>query len=682
MSLVKSVKALIVDDDEDDIYLINDALSEVEGTRYSVVTAPSVLAAMSELSKTQFDVIFSDYRLGPVTGINFITSVRAAGIDTPIILLTGVADSVIDDAALKAGSSDFVPKIAITPDVLDRSVRYALAHAERQRLLQTVLRSTISGVAVLDAEGKPTLWNPRFIEFAQAAFGDSATRLNQLVTIAVNATEKDVTVGSLVVECHTSALPDGGVVLALHDVTQRVNDLKERERAEQKIRKIAMQDVLTGLPNRMAFNDYLDACITQAASAVEKIALLSFDFNRFKEVNDLFGHAAGDQLLRSVIQRLRPILTGREYVARLGGDEFVVVQTSADEASALDLAERLTLSLSTPVEFEAKIIEASVSVGIALYPDHGRDRQELLANADLAMYRCKSEISRPVSLFDASMDQFVRERRKISHDLRSAIHNNELDLHFQAQFGARSHALAGFEVLLRWHSYSRGSVSPAEFIPVAEENGMIIEIDEWVLRRACRMMARLTSVPRFAVNVSAKAVCQTGIVSTIRSVLLETGIHPSRLELEVTETALIQDLNRALHNLRQIKALGISVALDDFGTGYSSLSLLNAFPFDRIKIDKSFIEVAGNNARADAIFKTVINLGSALGVPVLVEGVENTGQLDFAMASGCEEIQGFHFGHPITSEELEQIAPRLSATTDVASVKSMLSAIERKSRRA
>jgi diguanylate cyclase (GGDEF)-like protein len=682
MSLVKTVRALIVDDDEDDIYLINDALSEVEGTRYSVVTAPSVLSAMNELSKTQFDVIFSDYRLGPVTGINFITSVRAAGIDTPIILLTGIADSVIDDAALKAGSSDFVPKIAITPDVLDRSVRYALAHAERQRLLQTVLRSTISGVAVLDSDGNPSLWNPRFIEFAQAAFGDSATRLSQLISLAVTATEKDVSVGSLVVECHTSPLPDGGLVLALHDVTQRVNDLKERERAEQKIRKIAMQDVLTGLPNRMAFNDYLDTCIAHAASVNEKIALLSFDFNRFKEVNDLFGHAAGDQLLRSVIQRLRPILSGREYVARLGGDEFVVIQTSADEESALDLAQRLTLNLSTPVEFEAKLIEASVSVGIALYPDHGRDRQELLANADLAMYRCKSEIAKPVSLFDASMDQFVRERRKVSHELRSAIQNNELDLHFQAQFNARNHMLAGFEVLIRWHSYSRGNVSPSEFIPIAEENGMIIEIDEWVLRRACRMMARLPQVPRFAVNISAKAVCQTGIVTTIRSVLLETGIHPSRLELEVTETALIQDLNRALHNLRQIKALGISVALDDFGTGYSSLSLLNAFPFDRIKIDKSFIEVAGNNARADAIFKTVISLGNALRVPVLVEGVENTGQLDFAMSSGCEEIQGFHFGHPITSEELEHIAPRLTAETDVSGVQKMLSSVVRKNRRA
>jgi diguanylate cyclase (GGDEF)-like protein len=674
MSLVKTIRVLVVDDDEDDIYLITDALSEVEGTRYSIATAHSVLAAMTELSKAAFDVIFSDYRLGPVTGINFITSVRAAGIDTPIILLTGVADSVIDDQALKAGSSDFVPKIAITPDVLDRSVRYALAHAERQRLLQTVLRSTISGVAVLDAEGKPTLWNPRFIEFAQSAFGDSPTRLSQLVALTLNAAQKDVIVGHRIVECHASPLPDGGQVLALHDVTQRVNDLKERERAEQKIRKIAMQDALTGLPNRLAFNDYMDACIATSAASREKVALLSFDFNRFKEVNDLFGHAAGDQLLRSVAQRLEPILSEREYAARLGGDEFVVVQTSADEASALDLAQRLTLHLSTPIEWEARLIEASISVGIALYPDHGHERQELLANADLAMYRCKSEIAKPVSLFDAGMDHFVRERRKVSHELRSAIHNSELALHFQAQFGARAHELAGFEVLLRWNSPSRGGVSPSDFIPIAEENGMIVEIDEWVLRHACRMMMEWPHVPRFAVNISAKAVCQTSIVSTIRSVLVETGIAPSRLELEVTETALIQDLNRALHNLRQIKALGITIALDDFGTGYSSLSLLNAFPFDRIKIDKSFIEVAGGNSRADAIFRTVISLGNALGVPVLVEGVESTQQLDFAIASGCDEIQGFHFGHPITGEEFTRIASQLTPTTSFEGFRALVDA--------
>lgn len=672
MSLIRNVKCLIVDDDEDDLYLINDALSEVSSTRYHVTTAHSALAAMTELSKTSFDVIFSDYRLGPVTGIDFIKSVRTAGIDTPIILLTGIADSVIDDAALKAGSSDFVPKTAINPDVLDRSVRYAMAHAERKQLLHAVLRSTISGVAVLDAEGQPTLWNPRFIEFAQDAFGESPDRLQQLVQLARSSEQKDIALGKRIVESHVSGLPGGGSVLALHDVTERVNDLRERETAERKIRKIAMEDVLTGLPNRMAFNDYLDTELRSAAETGRRVAVLSFDFNRFKEVNDLFGHAAGDQLLRSVAIRLRNVLSEKEYAARLGGDEFVLVQTDADESSAVDLAERVTLALSTPVEWETRVIEASVSVGISLYPDHGSDRQELLANADLAMYRGKGEIGKPVSLFDVSMDQFVRDRRKLALELRRAIQQNELTLHFQAQFDARSQKLLGFEVLLRWSSPTRGNVPPSEFISIAEEIGMIIEIDEWVLRRACRMMTEWPSVPRFAVNISAKAIGQPGIVTTIRSALLETGISPARLELEVTETALINDLNRALHNLRQIKALGISIALDDFGTGYSSLSLLNSFPFDRIKIDKSFIAVAGGNTRADAIFKTVIGLGSVLGVPVLVEGVETDDQLAIAVASGCEEVQGFHFGQPITTESLSAISHSIHPGCSYEDVRSAL----------
>lgn len=652
MSLVRNVKCLIVDDDEDDLYLITDALHEVEGTRYHVSTAHSALAAMNDLASTNYDVIFSDYRLGPVTGIDFIKSVRAAGIDTPIILLTGVADSVIDDQALKAGSSDFVPKIAINPDVLDRSVRYAMAHAERQRLLHTVLRSTISGVAVLDKDGNATLWNPRFIEFAQDAFGEDSARLPRLVELARSSTEKDVRLGQRIVEVHISLLPDAGCVLALHDVTERVNDLKEREHAEQTIRKIAMEDVLTGLPNRMAFNTYLDLCLDDAEEKGSKLAVLSFDFNRFKEVNDLFGHAAGDQLLKSVAARLTPVLESNEYAARLGGDEFVLVQVDATESSAIDLAQRVTLTLATPIEFETRVIEASVSVGIAMFPQHGSNRQELLANADLAMYRGKGEIGKPVSLFDASMDQYVRDRRKLSLELRSAIQQDELALQFQAQYAVQSDRLVGFEVLLRWKSPTRGNVPPSDFIPVAEETGMIIEIDEWVLRRACRMMSEWPNVPRFAVNISAKAIGQPGIVTTIRSVLLETGISPSRLELEVTETALIQDLNRALHNLRQIKALGISIALDDFGTGYSSLSLLNSFPFDRIKIDKSFIAVAGGDTRSDAIFKTVIGLGSVLGVPVLVEGVENSEQLAIAQSSGCEEVQGFLYGLPIPQHDL------------------------------
>jgi diguanylate cyclase (GGDEF)-like protein len=650
-----TIRLLIVDDDEDDLYLITEALKEVTRTRYAITTASSSLHAMVELAKTNFDVIFSDYRLGAVTGVDFINSVRAAGIDTPIILLTGISDHLVDNAALKAGSSDFIPKTAITADVLDRSVRYALAHADRQRLLQNILKNTKSAISVRNQAGTETLCNSQMTSFAKMAFGDEPNAKQQLVNLAYASAQKDIVIGSVVFEAHITELPDAGSILTLHDVTDRVNDLRERELAEERIRAIAMQDGLTGLPNRLAFNAYLDECLIDAKAKGSDVAVLLFDFNRFKDVNDLFGHAAGDHILRHAAKQIKAILTKCEFCARLGGDEFVLIQTDSNRDSALELAQRLVDSLTMSLKWEDKVIEASVTLGVAMFPLHGSGRQELLANADLAMYRGKGERERSICIFDAGMDQFIRDRRSLAHDLRRAIQDDELSLDLQPQFYTNSGALVGFEALLRWHCPRRGLVSPAKFIPVAEENGLIIEIDKWVLSKACRLLAEYSWIPRLAVNISAKAICQAQIVTQVRSTLFDIGIAPKRLELEVTETALIHDLNRALHNLRQIKALGISVAMDDFGTGYSSLSLLSSFPFDRIKIDGSFIQLTGNNERADAIFKAVVGLGAALRVPVLAEGVETEDQLIFAAASGCEELQGFHFGRPVP----DRILPKM-----------------------
>jgi diguanylate cyclase (GGDEF)-like protein len=649
------VKLLIVDDDEDDLYLITDALSEVTRTSYAVTTASSSLLAMVELSKSNFDVIFSDYRLGAVTGVDFINSVRASGIDTPIILLTGISDHLVDNAALKAGSSDFIPKTAITADVLDRSVRYALAHADRQRLLQSILKNTKSGISVMNPDGTESLWNAQMTNFAKLAFGDILEAKQRLIQLAYASDQKDIVVGSAVFESHITMLPDGGSILALHDVTDRVNDLRERELAEERIRAIAMQDALTSLPNRLAFDAYLDECLRRAKKDDSKVAVLLFDFNRFKEVNDLFGHAAGDHILRQASTQIRSILTDREFCARLGGDEFVLIQYGSDQDSALELARRVVDGLTMSVKWEEKTIEASVTLGVALFPLHGGNRQELLANADLAMYRGKSELERSICIFDAGMDQFIRDRRTLAHDLRHAIQDDELSLDLQPQFNTNTGALVGFEALLRWHCPNRGAVSPAQFIPVAEENGLIIEIDNWVLTRACKLLARFEWLPRLAVNVSAKAICQPTIVTQVRNALFEIGISANRLELEITETALVHDLNRALHNLRQIKALGIAIAMDDFGTGYSSLSLLSSFPFDRIKVDGSFIQMTGNNERADAIFKAVVGLGAALNVPVLAEGIETEQQLLFAKASGCGELQGFEFGRPVSEHLLTEL---------------------------
>jgi diguanylate cyclase len=615
------VKLLIVDDDEDDTYLIVDALQQVTRTRYAITTAASPLKAMAELAKQTFDVIFSDYRLGALTGVDFINSVRNAHIETPIILLTGISDHLVDNAALKAGSSDFICKTGLTPDVLDRSVRYALAHADRQRMLRTILKSAGTGIAVIEDDGTISLCNDQFTSLAQLALDGAPDANRQLVDRIKAEATKDLVVGQLVFEAHLTELPDGKAIIALNDVTQRVNDLRERQRAEERIRNVAMKDGLTSLPNRMAFEGHLDACLSMASEQNDAVAVLLFDFNRFKDINDLFGHAAGDHILKTAAEKLNAVMTGREYAARLGGDEFVVIQTESTQEDALALAHRVAETMSFNLNWEGKLIEGSVTVGVALYPSQGKTRQELLGNADLAMYRGKSQKDDSVCMFDVSMDHFIRDRRALAHELRHA--------------------------LLRWNSPARGLVSPARFIPIAEENGLIFDIDLWVLDRACKLLSEHLWVPRLAVNISSKAICQPHIVTKIRSALVSTGISPNRLELEITETALVQDANRALHNLRQIKALGISVAMDDFGTGYSSLSLLSSFPFDRIKIDGSFIHSTGTNDRADEVFRAVVGLGAALRVPVLVEGVETAEQFAFAEQTGCTEIQGFYTGRPV-----------------------------------
>jgi diguanylate cyclase (GGDEF)-like protein len=662
-----AIKLLIVDDDEDDTYLIVDALQQVSRTRYAITTASSPLKAMAELGKQAFDVIFSDYRLGALTGVDFIRSVRAAQIETPIILLTGISDHVVDNAALEAGSSDFISKTGLTSDVLDRSVRYALAHADRQRMLQTILKNTQTGIVVLEQDGRISLSNNQFQAMARAAFDNADDAAASLIAVSMSADTQDLVVGPLILEPHITALQDGKSILALNDVTQRVNVLREREQAEERIRNIAMQDVLTSLPNRMAFENQLDHCLQDAKDNGSSVAVLLFDFNRFKDVNDLFGHAAGDYLLKCAAEALRSILSEGEFCARLGGDEFVLIQTNCTSETALDLAKRTSQSLSLTLDWEGKAIEASVTIGVSVYPQQGKTRQELLRNADLAMYRGKAAKDSSICIFDAGMDQFIRDRRALAHDLRYAIQSDELSLDMQPQFHVHSTELVGCEALLRWESPTRGRVSPAVFIPIAEENGLIFDIDLWVLARSCKLLSEHSWIPRMAVNISAKAICQPQIIAEIRSAVLNSGISPARLELEVTETALVQDLNRALHNLRQIKAMGISVAMDDFGTGYSSLSLLSSFPFDRIKIDGSFIQLTGANERANELFKAVVGLGTALRVPVLVEGVETENQFHFARAAGCEEMQGFYAARPIPEAQLNGLVTSI----DFARIESM-----------
>lgn len=408
-----------------------------------------------------------------------------------------------------------------------------------------------------------------------------------------------------------------------------VRDLRARKEAERHIRYLAHHDALTTLPNRSYFNNKLDQALAQANATGRKLAVLCLDLDRFKEVNDLFGHAAGDRVLQTVAKRTSALLENDCMMARLGGDEFAILMPEINHASAAGrLAEAILATLHV-VDDGLDIEHISCSIGIAVYPDDGFLRETLLGHADTALYRAKTDGRTTYRFFEAKMGAEVRARRELEHDLRQAVTRGEFSLAFQPQTDIQTNEVTGFEALLRWQHPERGQVSPATFIPIAEETGAILDIGLWVLRESCREAARWSNPLSIAVNVSVVQLHNAGFVQEVHQVLLESGLKPNRLELEITETALVRDLNRALTTLRQLKALGVRIAMDDFGTGYSSLSNLRAFPFDKIKIDGSFVKSVDANASAATIVRAVLGLGRGLGLPVLAEGVETSEELQF-----------------------------------------------------
>lgn len=430
-----------------------------------------------------------------------------------------------------------------------------------------------------------------------------------------------------------------------------VRDLRARKEAEKHIRFLAHYDSLTGLPNRVSFNTKLDQEIEAALAMGRRLAVMCLDLDWFKEVNDLFGHAAGDRTLQSVAKRISGVLDENQMLARLGGDEFAIIAPGLSlPTTAGRIAETILEALQGAGENVAIDGPIPGSIGIAICPDEATDRHALLSQADTALYRAKNEGSGTYRYFDASMGAALRDRRLLEHDLRNAISRGELRLVYQPEKNIRPGKVVGFEALLRWKHPTRGEISPAEFIPIAEDTGLILQIGEWVLRTACREAAAWTQPLTVAVNVSAVQIHNTNFAQLVHEILFETGPAPGQLELEITETALIRDLNRALATLRRIKMLGVRIAMDDFGTGYSSLSNLRVFPFDKIKIDGSFIKSVDSGGQAAAIVRSVLGLGRGLNLSVLAEGVETSAELDFLESELCNEAQGYLLGKPADIE--------------------------------
>ena len=424
---------------------------------------------------------------------------------------------------------------------------------------------------------------------------------------------------------------------------------------EQRIAQLAFNDVLTGLPNRSMFQQQLEHLFRASAGNGALFALHCLDLDQFKVINDTMGHPAGDALLVEVGRRVQRAARG-QFVARLGGDEFVVLQTVGEDRNAIDrLARSIVECVAQPHEIDGNECTPSTSVGIAIAPQDGGDAEILLRNADLALYRAKEAGRGTFAFFEESLNERAQHRRQIEADLRLAIERSEFELHYQPLFDLEHNRICSFEALLRWNHPTRGLVSPVEFIPVAEDTGLIVPIGAWVVREACAQAARWPDDVRVAVNASPVQFHRGALHETILFALGESGIRPNRLEVEITESIFLEGGEATLRLLHSLRSLGVRIALDDFGTGYSSLSYLQSFPFDKLKIDRSFIQNLLTRDGASAIVRAITELAHALNIETTAEGVEQTAQLEELRSHGCSSVQGFLFAEPMTAADVVQL---------------------------
>lgn len=529
--------------------------------------------------------------------------------------------------------------------------------------LDAAVNNMSQGLCMFDADGRLVICNQRYLDMyglsddmarpgtsledllaARARQGSFSGDIGQYVANLAESIANKIATSNVIeledrrtVSVVSQPIAGGGWV-ATHD------DITAQRRSAQRIAFLAHHDVLTGLPNRTYFSERLDDAIECAKTSGQHLALFCIDLDRFKEVNDVFGHSTGDALLREAADRFRR--TAEEnFVARLGGDEFTILAADCSSEKAAEVAGRVLNAFKTVTSIKGQLLRIGVSIGIATYPRDGSDGETLFTNADAALYRCKAESRNCFRFFSPEMEEELRERRLVQWELRTALERGQLVVHYQPQARA-DEGIVGFEALVRWQHPSRGLLAPGLFVPAAEESGLIMQVGEWVLREACREAASWDVPRQIAINLSPVQFQHGDLPGLVHSVLLESGLAPQRLELEITESVLISDFSRAKVILRRLRLLGVRISLDDFGTGYSSLSYLQSFRFDRIKIDRSLIANVERNPRSAAIVGSVINLAHSLELPVIAEGVETEGQRRFLAGLSCDEVQGYLIGRP------------------------------------
>ena len=546
---------------------------------------------------------------------------------------------------------DNIPVSLIVERVSDG--RYLLANRSAETILNR-RREDATGLTALD------IFNPREAKLIVAR-DEAAIKKRGLLVEEHPISTKDGL--RLFLTRRMTVLDDAGepqYLIKTHE------DVTDRRQTESRMAHMAYHDGLTDLPNRAAFLQALAQMIEACEGTDEEFAVLSLDLDGLKEVNDVFGHAIGDKLLIEVARRIQDSARGG-VVARLSGDEFGLIIDGKQPVAGMLLAEKLAEILGTEFLIDGKAVRTGVTTGISVFPHNGADAASLLANAGAALFRAKAKSRGSISIYEPEMDQQIRDRRVLHQDLSLAIKHGELSLHYQPLATSR-HKVAdretiGFEALARWLHPVRGFVPPSDFIPLAEESGLIVVMGEWILREACREAASWPVPLQVAVNLSPAQFMHGDVVNVVHSILLETGLAPGRLELEITEGVLIEDFDRGLALLRRLKALGVRISMDDFGSGYSSLSYLQAFPFDKIKIDRAFVINLGRNPQSAAIIRAVIGLGHGLDMSIVAEGVETEEQLGFLADQGCDAVQGYFIGRPLPIAQYAAIVGRVAAST-------------------
>ncbi|SFK15924.1 bifunctional diguanylate cyclase/phosphodiesterase [Bradyrhizobium sp. cf659] len=597
----------------------------------------------------------------------------------PAIVISGLSIPPTSLSVLTASAAAAIIAIALAAAVLDRRAKGELGR--QQVVLDTALENMSQGLCMFDADGKIMLFNERYAAMLRRTDIALAGRL--LVDVLREEQAKgqwqgdaDEFFARLVVDARegrttsqvvnrfgrsirvvNQPMQGGGWVATFEDITEWLA-------AQAKISHMARHDALTGLPNRVLFHEQLEQGLRRAGSG-DQLAVLCLDLDHFKDINDSLGHPIGDALLKEVGRRLKATVGESDTVARLGGDEFAVVQIGrSEEAAARSLAGRLVEVISAPYEIDDHQIVIGVSIGISLSPQDGSDPDELLKNADLALYRAKAEGRGTYRFFETGMDARAQARRLLEMDLRAALQRDEFQPYYQPIRDVASGRVVAFEALLRWNHPQRGLIAPINFIPVAEETGLIVQLGEFVLRSACTDAATWPDDIDVAVNLSPVQFKNPNLIASVTEALTASGLAARRLELEITESVLLQNSEATLTTLHELRAMGVRISLDDFGTGYSSLSYLRSFPFDKIKIDRSFVSELATREDSMAIIRAVTGLGRSLGIVTTAEGVENDAQLELLRREGCTQAQGYLFSKPRPASDVALMLerPRLRAS--------------------